>query len=114
VPRTPRKRAKRPAYRSTARSSRDVVATAKRIGETIRELRAERELTQEAAAESAELSAKHWQDLEAGRSNPTLSSLVAVARALHVSLSQLFERETHVLERVATAARASRPRRRGG
>lgn len=114
MPRSPLKRAKRPTWRSTARSSRDVDATAKRIGERVRELRTERELTQEAAAESAELSAKHWQDLEAGRSNPTLSSLVAVARALQVSLSQLFEHETNVLERVATAARSSRRRERSG
>jgi transcriptional regulator with XRE-family HTH domain len=47
-------------------------------------------MNQEAAADAANLSPKHWQDLEAGRSNPTLSSLVAIAEALNVSLSDLF------------------------
>lgn len=115
MPRSPRKQAKTPVWRSTARSSRDVEATAKRIGDRIRELRAERDETQEAAAGYAKLSAKHWQDLESGRSNPTLSSLVAVARALQVSMAQLFERETLVLERVEAdepAAQGSRRRSR--
>ncbi|MFY2561985.1 helix-turn-helix domain-containing protein [Corallococcus terminator] len=52
------------------------------MGERIRELGKAGGLTQEQAADFAKLSAKHWQDLEGGRSNPTLSSLVAVVRAL--------------------------------
>ncbi len=71
---------------------------AKRLGATIRGLRHALGINQEVAAAAADLSPKHWQDLEAGRSNPTLSSLVAVAQALQVSLSQLFAAETEVFQ----------------
>jgi hypothetical protein len=52
--------------------------------------RAELDLTQEQAAERAHIEAKHWQDLEAMRAgNPTLATLLAVARALKVDLTAL-------------------------
>lgn len=54
-------------------------------------LRAEKQLTQEVAAERAKLDEKHWQDLEAGRTNPTLATLIGVARSLGVRLGELFE-----------------------
>ena len=41
----------------------------------------ERELTQEQAAELAKLDVKHWQDVEAGRTNPTVATLVGIAKA---------------------------------
>jgi transcriptional regulator with XRE-family HTH domain len=57
----------------------------------VRSLRADRELTQESAAELAKLDEKHWQDIEGARTNPTVATLVGVAKALRVSLAQLFE-----------------------
>ena len=39
----------------------------------------------------AQLDSKHWQDIENGRTNPTVASLVGVARALGVKLGDLFE-----------------------
>ena len=65
-----------------------------RLGKRIRALRLKRELTQEAAAELAKLDEKHWQDIEGARTNPTVASLVGVARALKVSLSGLFEQSS--------------------
>lgn len=48
-------------------------------------------ITQESAASAAHLDAKHWQELEAGRVNPTLATLLAVARTFGVKLSELFD-----------------------
>jgi transcriptional regulator with XRE-family HTH domain len=62
-----------------------------RLGKRVRALRLERNLTQQAAAEVAKLDDKHWQDIEGARTNPTLATLVGVARALKVSISDLFE-----------------------
>ncbi len=63
----------------------------KRLGKHVRALRIDRELTQEEAAEIARLDEKHWQDIEGARTNPTVATLVGVARALKVTLSELFE-----------------------
>lgn len=74
-----------------AREAVGVGTAIRKLGKRIRELRAARELTQEAAAEHAKLDVKHWQDLEAGNTNPTVATLVGVSRALHVKLHVLFE-----------------------
>lgn len=54
----------------------------------------ERKLTQEQAAELAKLDEKHWQDVERARTNPTVATLVGIARALSTSISELFEQKT--------------------
>ena len=64
-----------------------------RLGKRVRALRLERGLTQEAAAEIAKLDEKHWQDIEGARTNPTVATLVGVARALKVTISELFEQD---------------------
>jgi transcriptional regulator with XRE-family HTH domain len=58
----------------------------------VRALRQARELTQEEAAELAKLDEKHWQDIEGARTNPTVATLVGIARALNVSLADLFDK----------------------
>ena len=65
-----------------------------RLAKRVRALRLERKLTQEGAAEIAKLDEKHWQDIEGARTNPTVATLVGVARALKVTVSQLFEQNT--------------------
>jgi transcriptional regulator with XRE-family HTH domain len=65
----------------------------KRLGTRVRALRRARDLTQEQAAEIAKLDEKHWQDIEGARTNPTVATLVGIARALKVTLSELFENE---------------------
>jgi len=80
-----------PAWRSSARDAPGVATAIARLAKRIRELRRQRELTQEVAAERARLDEKHWQDIEGGRTNPTVASLVGVARALGLKLGELFE-----------------------
>jgi transcriptional regulator with XRE-family HTH domain len=54
-------------------------------------LRTELNLTQAQAAELAKLDQNHWQDIERARTNPTVATLVGVARALSITLSELFD-----------------------
>ena len=77
--------------RSTARDAPGVSAAIGRLAVRVRLLRAARGLTQEKAAERGKLDVKHWQDVEGARTNPTLATLVGVARSLGVSLSELFD-----------------------
>ncbi|HWU90629.1 MAG TPA: helix-turn-helix transcriptional regulator [Kofleriaceae bacterium] len=79
-------------WRSSARDAPGVSSALTRLGKRVRTLRLERELTQEEAAEIAKLDEKHWQDIEGARTNPTVATLVGIARALDVSLAELFER----------------------
>ena len=77
--------------RSSARDAPGVGLAISRLAKRIKELRLDAGLTQEAAAERARLDEKHWQDIEAGRTNPTVASLVGIARSLGVKLGELFE-----------------------
>jgi DNA-binding XRE family transcriptional regulator len=61
------------------------------LGLQLRQLREDRTLTQEQAAELAGLHAKHLSVIENGGVNVTFSSLVALALAYRVSLSAFFE-----------------------
>ena len=78
-------------WRSSARDAPGVATALNRLGKRVRALRLDRELTQEQAAEAAKLDEKHWQDIEGARTNPTVATLVGIARALKVTLSELFE-----------------------
>lgn len=62
-----------------------------KLGKRIRALRLEKKATQEALAEGAAISVQHLLDLEHGRSNPTYTSLHALARSLGVPLGQLLD-----------------------
>jgi transcriptional regulator with XRE-family HTH domain len=68
-----------------------VARALKRLGERVRALRLQRKLTQDGAAEAAKLDQNHWQAIERARTNPTVATLVGVARALEVTLPKLFE-----------------------
>jgi len=59
------------------------------LGARVRQLREARHLTQESLAEAAGLATKHLQDIERGRTNPTLATLVGLARALGVGIHTL-------------------------
>jgi DNA-binding XRE family transcriptional regulator len=78
-------------WRSSARDAPGVAGALNKLGKRVRQLRKQRALTQEAAAELAKLDEKHWQDIEGARTNPTVATLVGLARALKVTLPQLFE-----------------------
>lgn len=80
----------RTTWRSSARDAPGVATAVGRLAKRIRQLRADRGLTQEHAAERAKLDEKHWQAIEGARTNPTLATLVGIARALDVDLVDLF------------------------
>jgi transcriptional regulator with XRE-family HTH domain len=80
--------------KSSARDAPGVATALVRLGKRIKALRLAVELTQEEAAERAKLDDKHWQDIEAGRTNPTVATLVGIARALGATIAELFETPT--------------------
>jgi transcriptional regulator with XRE-family HTH domain len=84
-------KAKKKKARSAARRSPLLAGVKKRLGRRVAELRQEAGLTQEALAEKAKIDPKALQFIEYGSTNVTLASLVGVAKALDVSLSELFE-----------------------
>jgi transcriptional regulator with XRE-family HTH domain len=47
-------------------------------------------LSREAAAERAEIAARHWSRIEEGQGSPTLATIVRVAYALGVAIGDLF------------------------
>ena len=59
------------------------------FGHRLRELRKERGLTQEALAESADLSGNYISDLELGLKVPSLTILVRLSQALGVATPDL-------------------------
>ena len=59
------------------------------FGRRLREIRKERGLTQEALAESADLSGNYISDLELGRKVPSLTILVRLSQALEVATTDL-------------------------
>jgi transcriptional regulator with XRE-family HTH domain len=61
----------------------------RRLGERVREHRRSRGLTQEALAESLELSVAYVSLIERGGRNPPYTTVVAIARALGVPPSQI-------------------------
>jgi transcriptional regulator with XRE-family HTH domain len=70
------------------------------VRKRLRTLRIERGLTQDALAERANLSEKHYQDLELGRKgfNPNLETLNSLAIALDVEIFDLLYDRKNLLE----------------
>jgi transcriptional regulator with XRE-family HTH domain len=62
----------------------------KRLGNRLRDLRVERGLSQEEAAEAMGIHPKSMPRLEGGTTNPTLATLVAASVAYKVPLRDLF------------------------
>jgi transcriptional regulator with XRE-family HTH domain len=63
----------------------------KTFGRSIRRLRKQRGLSQEDLAEASGMSRNYVSDMERGVRNPGLLALVALAKALRVSLRELVE-----------------------
>ena len=61
----------------------------RRLGERVREQRRSRGLTQEALAEALDLSVAYVSLIERGGRNPPYTTVVAIARALGVSMSRI-------------------------
>jgi len=62
----------------------------KRFGERVRELRNKRELSQEELAFKAGVHRTYLGGIERGERNPSLKNIAAIAKALRVSMSELF------------------------
>ncbi len=62
-----------------------------RFGARIKELRAEREITQEELAERVGIFRTYMSRIETGVGNPTLTTIHALADSLGVSVAELFE-----------------------
>jgi transcriptional regulator with XRE-family HTH domain len=78
VPRPARKPARHPAL--------------KRLGTRIRELRSERRISQEALADASGIARSYMSGIERGMRNFSVLHLLRVAKALHVSVADLFIR----------------------
>lgn len=66
-------------------------ASVRRLARTIRSRRLELNLTQEAVAFEADISPRHYQQLESGAANPTYMTLFEVARVLGVTVAGLID-----------------------
>jgi transcriptional regulator with XRE-family HTH domain len=80
---------------------------AREVGARIRELRAERGLTQEELGLHAGIDSKHVQQIEYGHANATLATLTSIAEALEVPLRALFDAPKP--ESLAARRRRGRP-----
>ena len=61
------------------------------LGTAIRLLRQEQEVKQLSIAEDADITVAHLSKIENGKVNPTWGTVVAIARALGISMSALAE-----------------------
>lgn len=66
-------------------------ATHKKFGQKIKELRAERKMTQEDLAFKVSVDRSYMGFLERGERNPTLSTIDKIAKALKVAIPDLFD-----------------------
>lgn len=66
------------------------------LGQAIRKLRGERGLTQRQLADAADVNETWISHIEAGRTNPAWGTVVRIAAALGVSVSDLAERAESV------------------
>jgi transcriptional regulator with XRE-family HTH domain len=60
------------------------------FGRTVRKARRDRDLSQEALADEAGLSAKHIGEIERANKDPRLSTVLKIARALELRSNELF------------------------
>jgi transcriptional regulator with XRE-family HTH domain len=67
------------------------IALVKALGARIRELRLQREMSQEDLANEADIPLSQIGRIERGENNPTISSLYVIAVALNVDLKQLVD-----------------------
>jgi DNA-binding XRE family transcriptional regulator len=69
------------------------------FGRTVRKARRDRDLSQEALADEAGLSAKHIGEIERANKDPRLTTVLKIARALELPTNELFLQFDERLER---------------
>ncbi len=88
----PAKKRSRSEVWRTKTLSKAVDAELARLGEALRALRTDREWSLEKAAEKARIHPVSLSRIENGRSNVTIGTLVALARAYKIPMRRLFEK----------------------
>lgn len=63
-----------------------------RVGKAVKKIREEKKLTQAQVAGLMDVPATFLSDIERGIRNPSLSTLISLASALKVKLSEIFKR----------------------
>ena len=71
-------------------------AALERIARKIRQLRADRNLTQESLSHKAAIAPRHLQKIESAKVNVTVNTLVKVANALEVDVAVFFVTDSDV------------------
>lgn len=74
---------------SSCVTEKEFIRVRKALGQRIKELRLKADLTQEQMEDENWLSARSFQDIEAGKVNPRLSSLVVICSKLKIDLHEL-------------------------
>ena len=77
-------------YRSPSRTTPGADRVLHALGRRIRELRLAAGLTQEKTAHAAGVTFKHYQSIEGGKVNATVTTLTAIAGAIGVNVGALF------------------------
>lgn len=77
------------------------------VGRRIAELRVAKKLTQDEAAERADISLKYLQRVEAGGENLTLASLARFANLFEVPIQSLFRQPRNALPKPGRPAKKS-------
>jgi len=96
TPKTPKKRGRSEVW-TRGPTAQAIKRELRRLGQRLRELRLERGLTQEQAAEAIGVHPKHMIKMEQGAANLTVATLVAATVAYKVPLRALFpEGETEL------------------
>jgi len=62
-----------------------------KLGKRVREIRKAKKMSQEELAYQAEIDYSYLNEIEAGKRNPSVKSIAAIAKALRVSIKDLFE-----------------------
>lgn len=79
---------------------------AKRLGTRIKEVRRSRGLTQEKLSEKAGISTRYLSRLEVGKQNPSIDTLVKIAKALTIEVWELYDFTPHgTVKELKTVAR---------
>jgi transcriptional regulator with XRE-family HTH domain len=85
----PENKTYRPSICETVRAVSESRNPQPALGAAIRELRGEREATQQDTAQAAGITVAHLSKIERGRTNPTWGTVAAVAQALGVSITEV-------------------------
>jgi transcriptional regulator with XRE-family HTH domain len=62
-----------------------------KLGKRVREIRKAKKMSQEELAYQAEIDYSYLNEIEAGKRNPSVKRIAAIAKALRVSIKDLFE-----------------------